>query len=158
MALQQGRKQTQFIVSYWFLSHLLRYIGESVVTGSDCLWLGIVWGLPICLLEALLDTMERAWSLPHHEGGPWTPQPHHEPSALTACTQAASLHSRGPPHPQPPWVITVLHRQRAHSDGICGIRGGSSDSRITTTCGLGHTRGSYEDQSHISRHPTGRPE
>lgn len=139
-------------------SHLLRHIGESVVTGSDCLWPGPVWRLPVCVLEALLDTMEGACSLPHHQGGPWAPQPDNEPSALAPFTQAASLHSRGPPASQPPWVITLLHRQGAHSCGICGVSGGSINSSITTTCGRGHTWGSYEDQSHISGYPTGCPD
>lgn len=137
---------------------LLRYFSKSAVPGSDCLWLGPVWGLPVCLLEALLDTMERAWTFSYHQRSPWASQSFHEPFALTAHIQAAGVHSCGPPDAQPPWVVTLLHGQGAHSYGFCGIGRGSGDSCIPTTCGYGHTRGSYEDQSHISRHPTGRPE
>lgn len=145
------------ILMFCVSSHL-RYIGESVVTGRDCLWLGPVWGLPLCLLEAMLDTMEGAWTLAHHKRSPRAPQPHHESSALSTRTQAASLHRRGPTNAQPPWVLTLLLRQRAHPCGIRRVSGGSGDSCITTTCGHGHTWGSYEDKSHISRHPTGRPD
>lgn len=137
---------------------LLRYFSKSVIPGSDCLWLGPVWGLPVCLLEALLDTMERAWTFSYHQRGPWASQSFHEPFGLTAHTQAAGVHSCGSPDAQPPWVVTLLHGQGAHSYGFCGIGRGSGDSCIPTTCGYGHTRGSYEDQSHISRHPTGRSE
>ncbi|KAF6731199.1 Synaptotagmin-9 [Oryzias melastigma] len=38
--------------------------------------------------------------------------------------------------------------------GVCSVSGGSWDSCITPTCGHGHTRGSYEDQPHVSRHCT----
>ncbi|KAK5915213.1 hypothetical protein CesoFtcFv8_000825 [Champsocephalus esox] len=79
-----------------------RYIGESAVAGGDCLWLGPFWGLSLCLLEALLDTMEGACALSHHQGGPWAHQPHHEPNTLPARSKASSLLCCGPPSTQPP--------------------------------------------------------
>ena len=97
----QRANRTHCLILILF-SQILRYIGESVVTGSDCLWLSPVWGVPLCLLETLLDTMEGARAVPHNQGSPWAPQPHHEPSAITACTQTASLYRRGPPLAQPP--------------------------------------------------------
>lgn len=99
---QSATKQKEDFIHRQILFSLSRHICESAVIGSDCLWLGPLWGLPLCLMEALLDTMEGAWAFPHYQGSPRAPQPDYEPSAITACTQAASLHSCGPPDAQPP--------------------------------------------------------
>lgn len=133
-----------------------RYFCKSAVTGGDGLRLGSVRGLALRLLEALLDTMEGARPFAHHQGGPRPPQSHHEPSALVAAdTQAAGLHSCGPPDAQPSPVIALLHRQRAHSHGVGRLGGGSGDSCVPASRGYGHAGGRHEDQSHVSRHPVG---
>lgn len=135
---------------------LVRCVRESAVAGSNRLWLGPVWSLPFCLLEALLDTMEGARSFAHYQRGHSIPHSQHEPPALAACSKAASLHSSGPTSTQPPWVVPLLHRQRAHSSGISRISGSSHVSHVSTACGQSDRRGGDEDQSHISRHSTGR--
>lgn len=156
MALQQSRT-TNGITSGPCLLCLTRYIGESAVAGGHRLWLSPVRRVPLCLLEALLDTMEGGRAFTHHQGGSWAPEPIHEPSAPTARSQAACLHGRGSSVTRPPWVVALRHRhrQRAHSCGVCGVGGGPSDSHIAPTGGHGHTRGSYEDQPHVSRHSAG---
>lgn len=151
-------KQTEMISAFTcFSCHIFRCFRQPIVTGCDCLWFGSVWGLTLCLLETLLDTMAGARTFSHHQGGTRASQSHNEPFALATGDRSTSVHCRGPPDTRPPWVVPVLHGQRAHSHGVSGVSGGSSDSSVPTTCGFGHARGSYEDQSHFSRHPAGGP-
>lgn len=143
---------------FCFNCYIFRYFRQPVVTGCDRLWVGSVRGLALRVLEALLDTMEGARALSHHQGGAGASQSHNEPFALATRGRSTGIHGRGPPDARPPWVVPVLHGQRAHSDGVRSVCGGAGDSSVPTTCGPGHAGGSHEDQSHVSRHCVGCPE
>ena len=83
--------------------HPARYIGEPALPGGDSLWPGPLRGVPLRLLEALLDTMEGARRLTPDQGVSGALQPRHgalDPAQPGAA--ATRVHGRGPAAPRPP--------------------------------------------------------
>lgn len=124
-----------------------RCVCEPAVTGGDSLWFGFVWRLPLCLLEALLDTMAGARPLPKHQG---------DPSRAPSPTPA-HLH-RGGCRPRQKGLRPWLCGEGDDPDAIAGAHHRHSVGALVSTAGHhahGYGGGGHEDKPHLAWYTVG---
>ena len=123
-----------------------RCVCEPAITGGDSLRFGPVRRLPLCLLEALLDTMAGGRPIPRHQR-----EPHLGPSPAPG-----HLHRAGC-YPRQKALRPRVRGEGDDTDAIAGARRSSVGALVSAAGDHtdGHGGGRHEDQPHFAWHPAG---